>query len=41
MQRYLYMSKAVAETSVTDKVSLMLDFRERKIGIGIVEGEWL
>lgn len=39
MQRYLNMSEAVAETSVTNKVNLMLIFRERRIGIGIVEGE--
>ena len=40
MQRCLCMSGAVAETSVTDKVNLMLDFRDRRIRSGIVEGEW-
>ena len=40
MQRYLCMFEAVAETSVTDKVNLMLNVRERRIDIGIVEGEW-
>ena len=39
MQRYLCMSEAVAETPVTDKVNLMLNLRERRIGIRIVEGE--
>ena len=39
MQRYRCMSEAVAESSITDKVNLMLDFRERKFGLGIVERE--
>ena len=39
MQRYRCMFEAVAETSVTDKVNLMLNFREREIGLGIVERE--
>ena len=34
------MSGAVAETFVTDKVNLMLDFRDRSIGLGVVEGVW-
>ena len=40
MQRSLCVSGAVAGTSVTDNVNLMLDFRERRIGLTIVEGEW-
>ena len=40
MQRCLCVSGAVAGMSVTDSVNLMLDSRERRIGLGIVEGGW-